>query len=244
MPKNDPQVFATPAAERELSKGVGAAIAVSVAAFLVLTGFYLWNRDAFMCHGHNGAAIMLFVGIVATVLTNGWGLARQQSREDGRPLRVHLWNRYFWGFVLMVASIIGNFAAATVARFIGFRKTIVLGCIGYFLAVAGAYCIQRDHASLIYWLAAPGFFSGLFALFTMYLPPLFPTLLRTTGAGFSYNIGRILAAAGTIFFGFVSQVGDYRLSLFYAGFLFLPAAMVALFLPDMGSQERSPAPSS
>jgi len=78
----------------------------------------------------------------------------------------------------------------------------------------------------------------------MYLPPLFPTLLRTTGAGFSYNIGRILAAAGTIFFGFVSQVGDYRLSLFYAGFLFLPAAVVALFLPDMGSQERPSAPSS
>jgi hypothetical protein len=100
------QVFATPAAERELSRGVGAAIAVSVVAFLVLAGFYLWNRDAFMCHGHNGAAIMLFVGIVATVLTNGWGLARQQSREDGRPLRVHLWNRYFWGFVLMVASIV------------------------------------------------------------------------------------------------------------------------------------------
>ena len=28
----------------------------------------------------------------------------------------------------------------------------------------------------------------------MYLPPLFPTLLRTTGAGLSYNIGRIAAA--------------------------------------------------
>ena len=33
-----------------------------------------------------------------------------------------------------------------------------------------------------------GFFSGIFALFTMYLPPLFPTLLRTTGAGFCYNV--------------------------------------------------------
>jgi MFS family permease len=149
-------------------------------------------------------------------------------------------------YVLMVASIIGNFVAAVIARIIGFRRTIVLGCIGYFAAVAGAYYIPRDHASLLYWLAAPGFFSGLFALFTMYLPPLFPTLLRTTGAGFSYNIGRILAAAGTIFFGLFSQVGDYRLTLFYAGFLFLPAALIARSLPEVSAaaepQTRSPMP--
>ena len=72
----------------------------------------------------------------------------------------------------------------------------------------------------------------MFALFTMYMPPLFPTLLRTTGAGFCYNIGRIAAAFGTVFFGLFSKVGDYRLALFYAGFLFLPAAAVALFLPE------------
>ena len=65
----------------------------------------------------------------------------------------------------------------------------------------------------------------------MYLPPLFPTLLRTTGAGFCYNIGRITAAFGTVFFGLFSKVGDHRIALFYAGFLFLPAAGIAWFLP-------------
>ena len=65
----------------------------------------------------------------------------------------------------------------------------------------------------------------------MYLPPLFPTLLRTTGAGFCYNIGRITAAFGTVFFGLFSKVGDHRIALFYAGFLFLPAAAIACFLP-------------
>ena len=70
--------------------------------------------------------------------------------------------------------------------------------------------------------------AGLFALFTMYMPPLFPTLLRTTGAGFCYNIGRIAAAVGTVVFGFFSSVGDYRLVLLYAGTLFIPAAVAAL----------------
>jgi hypothetical protein len=61
---------------------------------------------------------------------------------------------------------------------------------------------------------------------------LFPTLLRTTGAGFCYNIGRITAAFGTVFFGLFSDFGDHRIALFYAGFLFLPAACLSLFLPS------------
>jgi hypothetical protein len=105
-------------------------------------------------------------------------------------------------------------------------------CLGYFALMAGAYSVPRDHTALLCWLPFIGFCQGLFALFTMYLPPLFPTLLRTTGAGFSYNIGRIIAAFGTVFFGLLSKVGDYRAALFYASFLFLPAAWIALFLPD------------
>lgn len=100
------QLFATPEAERALSKDVGVAIGLSVLAFLGLVAFYLFNRGAFMCHGHNTAAILLFIGIVAVVFVNARGLAREQAREDGRPVRDHFWNRYFWGFVLMVVSIV------------------------------------------------------------------------------------------------------------------------------------------
>jgi hypothetical protein len=143
-------------------------------------------------------------------------------------------------YIVIFSSLIGNFAAALVARFIGYRKTIAVMCFGYFAAMFGTYFTPRDHLQLFYWLAVPGFFQGLFALFTMYLPPLFPTLLRTTGAGFCYNIGRIVAAGGTVFFGLFAKVGDYRLTLLYAGLLFLPAAVIALFLPEL-SDKAGPA---
>src|ERR1051325_1064437 len=95
----------------------------------------------------------------------------------------------------------------------------------------GAYCVPRTHVELLAWFPLIGFCQGVFALFTMYLPPLFPTLLRTTGAGFCYNIGRSFAAFGTVFFGLFSKVGDHRVALFYAGFLFIPAAVICCFLP-------------
>jgi hypothetical protein len=109
---------------------------------------------------------------------------------------------------------------------------IVLGSLVYFGFLAGCYCVPRDHQGLWFFIAALGACAGFFALFTMYLPPLFPTLLRTTGAGFCYNIGRIVAGFGTVFFGLFSKVGDHRLALLYAGFLFLPAAAAAWFLPE------------
>ncbi len=134
-------------------------------------------------------------------------------------------------YVVMVFSILGNFFAAFLSRLAGYRAAIIWMFLAYFVAMFGAYCQPRSHQVLLWWFAAIGFCQGAFALFTMYLPPLFPTLLRTTGAGFSYNIGRITAAFGTVFFGLFSRVGDHRAVLFYAGFLFLPAAIAALLLP-------------
>jgi predicted MFS family arabinose efflux permease len=151
---------------------------------------------------------------------SGWTAA-----EKGRLVSKTVW-------LVTVTSVIGNFWAALLARWLGYRRAIVLLCLGYFVSMAVTYSVPRDHHSLWVGVMVIGLWQGLFALFTMYMPPLFPTLLRTTGAGFCYNFGRIAAAFGTVFFGLFTQVGDYRQALFYAAFLFLPAAGVALFLPE------------
>ena len=116
-------------------------------------------------------------------------------------------------FVVMAAALFGNFVAAALARVMGYRRSIALLCLAYFLAMIATYSVPRTHQTLLVLLPVIGACSGLFALFTMYLPPLFPVLLRTTGAGFCYNIGRLAAAAGTVVFGLFSKVGDYRIAL-------------------------------
>jgi MFS family permease len=135
--------------------------------------------------------------------------------------------------VLMLSAIVGNFLSAALARKLGYRGAIALMALAYFLAMCFTYAQPRSLNVL--WLCFPviGCCSGFFAMFTMYLPPLFPTLLRTTGAGFSYNIGRIVAAAGTVFFGLFAKVGDYRTALLAVSFIFIPAMLVALLLPEV-----------
>jgi MFS family permease len=77
---------------------------------------------------------------------------------------------------------------------------------------------------------------GVFGSFTYYLPELFPTRLRGTGAGFCYNVGRIVAAGGPFLVGTIAARGADALAsalniLFFVGFvpllgvLFLPLAV-------------------
>jgi MFS family permease len=136
-------------------------------------------------------------------------------------------------FAVIAVSIAGNVFAGWLARRLGYRRTLVAMFLFAFAAMATSFGASWGHRALVgFFLPTIGFASGVFALFTMYLPPLFPTLLRTTGAGFSYNIGRLAAALGTVLFGLLAPVGDFRLALLADGTLFLAAGVLSLSLPD------------
>jgi MFS family permease len=135
---------------------------------------------------------------------------------------------------IMIGSILGNFLSGWLAKLMGYRRAIALVLGLYFVAMFVTFSHTWSFAATLKWWFVIGMTQGVFGLFTMCLPPLFPTLLRTTGAGFCYNFGRILAAAGTVYFGLTEagKVGDYAKALYYASFLFIPAALVALMLPE------------
>ncbi|MGI8601483.1 MAG: MFS transporter [Verrucomicrobiales bacterium] len=134
--------------------------------------------------------------------------------------------------LVMAGSICGNFIAGAFAKLWGYRKAVALTLLAYGGAMFVTFVQPWSYSATLALFTVVGVCQGVFGLFTMCLPPLFPTLLRTTGAGFCYNIGRIVAAGGTVFFGIYARPDDVREALFFAGFLFLPAAFLALWLPE------------
>jgi MFS family permease len=142
----------------------------------------------------------------------------------------------FW---IMIGSLLGNYLCGWLAKLIGYRKAISLALAAHFVCMFFAFGWSWGYHATLRWWFVIGIAQGVFSLFTMCLPPLFPTLLRTTGAGFCYNFGRIIAAGGTVYFGLTAagQVGDYGRALYYAGFLFIPAALVALLLPEAKGED-------
>lgn len=191
---------------------------------------------------------LMTIVVCATSLTAWWAFMFWNQQHLRNLLITEGWNETAREqmvsaafFLVIGVSALGNFFAGWLAKRLGYRRAIAMMCAGSLLAMVGTFGMPRDHASLLFWIPWVGFFSGVFGLFTMYLPPLFPTLLRTTGAGFCYNIGRIAAAFGTVFFGLFSQVGDFRLALLYCSFLLVPAIIVAWQMPDHGPQQQGEA---
>ncbi len=191
---------------------------------------------------------LLTIGVCSCSLTAWWGFMFWYPQHLADLPDVRSWTpqakqelKSSSFFLMIGVSIVGNFFAAWLARRLGYRKSIALMCLGFFVAGFLCYRVERTHESLFWWIPCVGFFSGVFALFTMYLPPLFPTLLRTTGAGFCYNIGRIAAAIGTIVLCYI-DVGNLRAALFWDTFLFLPAMLIALLMPELIDQDASATP--
>jgi MFS family permease len=136
-------------------------------------------------------------------------------------------------FLVNAVSIAGNFFAGWLALKLGNRRAIVLMFAGLGAGILGAFIVPRTFGELAwFWIPLSGFFGGVFGLFTMYLPPLFPTLLRTTGAGFCYNIGRTAAALASLIFGWWAPVGDFRVALLASSVLALGAALASWWLPE------------
>lgn len=133
-------------------------------------------------------------------------------------------------------AIGGNFFAAAIARYFGYRKATFVMFIGGAISMYMAYGFPHDHIQILLYASIAHFFvQGIFGLFPLYIPPLFPTLLRTTGAGFCYNIGRLVAAVGTIVFTFgvsLKHVEDFNHALVWVGMLYIPALLITFFIPE------------
>ena len=83
-------------------------------------------------------------------------------------------------------------------------------------------------------LMAFGFWTlGMHAGYAIYFPELFPTRMRSLGAGFCFNCGRIAAAVVLVLNAFARQ---YEVPLETIGtclsFLFLIGAVIAMFGPE------------
>jgi MFS family permease len=73
-----------------------------------------------------------------------------------------------------------------------------------------------------------------FGWLPLYLPELFPTRVRATGTGVSYNFGRVASAAGVLGAGALMQWfgGDYARVGTITSLIYAFGMLVILFAPD------------
>lgn len=124
-----------------------------------------------------------------------------------------------------LGGLIGTLMTIPIAKFFGRKKMFFV----YFLtAAASIMCAfgldMEPHTRLYMYFPIGLTVFGVFGSFTYYLPELFPTRLRATGAGFTYNVGRLIAAFGPFLVGSIAAAGANALDsamyvLFFVGFV-------------------------
>jgi len=162
-----------------------------------------------------------FIATVATGLANTEAtlqgltpVATQQLIQSWIKLATNVFN---------LGGLIGTLLTIPLAKNIGRKPMYII----YFLLSAASLFLTFGLNLPPYERLYGYFFIGLsvfgvFGSFTYYLPELFPTRLRATGAGFCYNSGRIIAAIGPFIVGQVASMGTDALAtamqvLFWVG---------------------------
>ena len=104
------------------------------------------------------------------------------------------------------------------------RITYAAICVGSIASCLLLYQANSEFNAffLVCMFLAGGITAAFYGLFPLYLPELFPTVVRATGQGFAYNFGRILAAVGGLqtatlmgFFGGSFPMAGSVLTVFY-----------------------------
>ena len=109
--------------------------------------------------------------------------------------------------LLNVGALAGYLSFGPLADRVGRRWVFALMCAGSLVMLPVTFLTPRTYVHVLLLLPLLGFFNnGIFSGFPIYLPELYPTRIRATGAGFCFNIGRVLASAGPFVTGYLVTV--------------------------------------
>ena len=136
--------------------------------------------------------------------------------------------------MLNVGALVGYLSFGPLADRFGRRAAFALMCVGSLVLLPVTFLTPRSYAHVLLLLPLLGFFNnGIFSGFPIYLPELYPTRIRATGAGFCFNVGRVLASLGPLLTGFlVTALGTFGRAASTIALIYLVGLMILPFAPE------------
>lgn len=133
-------------------------------------------------------------------------------------------------------QIIGAFVGGPLAEWMGRRLSYALFCVTSLASVVVLYGTIHSFGPALLGLAmiAGICTTTFFGWLPLYLPELFPTRIRATGEGITFNFGRIIAAAGVLFgMGkLVSVFGGYAKAATVVSMIYVVGLVLIWFAPE------------
>jgi len=143
----------------------------------------------------------------------------------------------FAGLAFNAGGVGGYIAFGILADLWGRKPATMLYFLGAFVFVPVVFLWTHDLGLLLVAAAALGWFaSGQFTWMPVWLPELFPTRTRATGAGFVFNAPRFIAWIGPLISGtLIATFGGFSQAAMVIGVIYI-LGLAALFLPETKGQ--------
>ncbi len=142
-----------------------------------------------------------------------------------------------WVIFMQVGTWLGYVSFGYVSDWLG-RKRTYAGFIFVAAALVPLYATTRDPLYLLWIGPLVGFFgTGYFSGFGAITAEIFPTSVRASAQGLSYNLGRGISAAAPYIIGMMSGGRGLGFAFLLAAGSFLFAGVLALFIPETRGRE-------
>lgn len=143
---------------------------------------------------------------------------------------------------MSVGATIGSFAAGPIAEWIGRRLSYGIFCVTSLASCLVLYRVVDGYGTMmLVMLGVAGICTTtFFGWLPLYLPELFPTRIRATGEGITFNFGRILAAM-MICFGtgqlVVAFGGNFANATAVMSLVYVVGLVLIWFVPETKGQK-------
>ncbi len=147
--------------------------------------------------------------------------------------------KFAYGNIQALGGGLGMLAFGPLAVRFGRRRTFALYHAAALVVVPLTCFVPTTYGALLALLPFYGFFTlGIHAGYAVYFPELFPNHLRSTGTGFCFNGGRLLASTMLIFSGWLKALPGMELrdAISMMSGLFVLGLIIIVFLPETKDQ--------
>ncbi|RYY17574.1 MAG: MFS transporter [Chitinophagaceae bacterium] len=219
-------------------------MAVAVVAAFILSESDSWTKNRSSSNNETRAGIFdaeyrsnLITGslIFGTMLIGLWAVfswtptwvqsvtADEQQAQQLRGITM---------MILATAGLVGSMASGFITNALGLRKTLMMCFLMCFVMVFVVFRLNTSITnSTLIQMAILAFFFGISqGVLSVYIPLLFPTVVRASATGFAFNVGRLFTASVVFFIGaLVTFLGGYGNAIFIFSFIFLVGLVVTSY---------------
>lgn len=147
-------------------------------------------------------------------------------------------SKFAYGIIQVTGALFGQLSFGPLCARLGRKRTFALMHVLSFIMVLVVCYLPRSYMQMLILLPLFGFVTlSIHSGYAIYFPELFPNHLRSTGASFCFNAGRLIAAPVLILSGYVKTITSLPNAIAMLGGLFLLGLLVLAYLPETKGED-------